>query len=158
MTRTKHNGRNLMIGAGVLLLAGIGGCAVVAASIGTSMSKGIDEAAKRNMPRDVEVGAAFTLGKHETLAGWTVADTGGRFGVVGTVRNVSDQRSKASFRLKFRRGNEPNLSEGEGGIGKVVGEVECSSSLIEPGQTAELQCAPNGLFGQYSRITAEAIF
>ncbi|MEV6413471.1 hypothetical protein [Kribbella sp. NPDC051718] len=164
MAETKRNARNLMIGAGVLLLAGIGGCAVVAASIGTSMTEGIDEAAKRNMPREVEADAAFTLGKHETLAGWTVADTDGRFGVVGTVRNVSDQRSKASFRLKFRVGNEPNLSEGDGeggkggGIGKVVGDVECSSSMIEPGQTAELHCLPDGLFGQYTRITAEAIF
>jgi hypothetical protein len=164
MAGTKHNARNLMIGACVLLLAGIGGCAVVAASIGTSMSKGIDEAAKRNMPREVEVGTAFTLGKHETLAGWTIADTGGSFGVVGTVRNVSDQKSKASFRLKFRVGNEPNLAEGDGeggkggGIGKVVGDVECSSSLLEPGQTAELRCKPDGLFGQYTRVTAEAIF
>jgi len=104
------------------------------------------------------VGAAFTLGKHETLAGWTVATTGGSFDVVGTVRNVSDQRSKASFRLKFRLGTEPNLSEGEGGIGKVVGDVECSSGLLEPGQTAELQCVPDGRLGQYTRITAEAIF
>jgi hypothetical protein len=158
MASTKHNARNLMIGSGVLLLAGIGGCAVVAASIASSMSKGVDEAAKRTMPRDVEVGAAFTLGKHETLAGWTVANTGGSFGVDGTVRNVSDQRSKASFRLKFRFGNDPNLSEGEGGVGKVVGDVECSSGFLEPGQTAELQCVPDGLFGQYTKVTAEAIF
>jgi hypothetical protein len=158
MASTKHNTRNLMIGATVLLLAGIGGCAVVAASIGTSMSQGIDEAAKRNAPHEVEVGTPFTLGKHETLAGWSVTNTDGRFAVTGKVRNVSDQQSKASFRLKFRLGDQLNLSEGEGGVGKVIGEVECSSVLLEPGQTAELRCPPRGLFGQYTRVTAEAIF
>jgi hypothetical protein len=151
MAENKHTGRNIIIGASILLLAGIGGCAVIASSIGSSMSKGILEAEQRNTPRAVEAGAAFTLGKHETLAGWTVVEAEGRFTVTGQVKNISGESSKASIHFKLRSG-EPGI----GGNQDVRGDVECYSSILKPGQTEPLICIPNGLFAEFDKITAES--
>lgn len=147
----KRRGRNLVIGAIVLLLAGIGGCAVIAASLGSSMSKGVQEAEHRNRPQDVEVGTAFTLGKHETLAGWTVIETNGRFTVTGQVKNVSGNASKASIHFKPRSG-----LPGARGNEDVRGDIECYSSILKPGQTETLTCIPNGLFSEFEKVTAES--
>ena len=74
---------------GVLFVVGIGGCAALLNSASNEVQKQDD----RSAPRDVAVGAAFTIGKHQTLAGWKVVNEAGMFSVVGKVKNVSDATS-----------------------------------------------------------------
>jgi hypothetical protein len=105
----------------------------------------------RNAPREVTPGKAFTVGKHETLAGWKVEqDTifgDAMFNVSGKVKNVSDETSTAFIHFKFIDKS-----------GEVLGNVDCNSGDLEPGQTQVLNCIPDGKFGNYTKVTAEATF
>jgi hypothetical protein len=128
---------------GVLFVVGIGGCAALLNSASNEAQKQDD----RSAPRDVAVGTSFTIGKHQTLAGWKVVNEAGMFSVTGKVKNVSDATSTAFFHLKF-------LSA----TGEVLGNVDCNGSDLEPGQSETLNCLPNGKFGKYQKVTAEATF
>jgi hypothetical protein len=132
---------------GVMFIAGIGGCAAFLGSVGNEMDKAAQEQTARNAPRPVSVGTAFTIGKHETLAGWKVTNEAGMFEVTGKVRNVSDSTSTAFLHIKF-------LSA----AGEVLGNVQCNSSDLEPGQAEVLNCIPDGKFSKFQKITAEATF
>ncbi|GAA0940018.1 hypothetical protein GCM10009554_30340 [Kribbella koreensis] len=145
--KKKHTARNVFIVIGVLFLLGVGGCFAIVGSVGNSVSKSIDEDASKNAPRPVTVGTAFTLGKHETLAGWTVKNESGMFTVTGKVKNTSKATSSAFLHLKFLTAT-----------GEVLGNVGCNSADLEPGQTQVLNCIPDGKFGKYTKITAEATF
>jgi hypothetical protein len=99
-------------------------------------------------PREVKAGQAFSIGKHETLAGWAVTNEGDMFSITGKVKNVSDATSSAFLHFKF-------LSKD----GEVLGNVQCASSDLEPGQTVAMDCLPDGKFSKaYVKITAEATF
>ena len=143
----KHTVRNVLLILLVLSVVGIGGCMAVINSVGTQVSKSIDENEKQTAPRDVKPGTAFTIGKHQTLAGWKVTNAAGMFSVVGKVKNVSDATSTSFIHFKF-------LTAG----GEVLGNVQCNSSDLEPGQTETLNCVPDGKFGKYTKVTAEGTF
>jgi hypothetical protein len=106
---------------------------------------------ERNAPRKITPGKAFTIGKHKTLAGWTVEqDTslgGAMFSVTGKVKNTGNATSTAVINFKFL-----------GKSGEVIGSVQCNSVDLEPGQTQALNCIPDGNYGKYKRVTAEATF
>jgi hypothetical protein len=145
--KKKHTARNvILIILGVCVL-GIGGCVAFIGTAANEVGKSIDVAAKKNAPRDVKAGAAFELGKHQTLAGWTVKNDGGMFAVAGKAKNTSDGTSTAFLHFKFLTA-----------AGEVLGNVQCNSSDLEPGQTEALNCIPDGKFGKYAKITAEATF
>jgi hypothetical protein len=120
-----------------------GGAASSAPAGGTSQT---DCGRDKREPCTVRVGQAFTLGKHETLAGWKVVNEYDRFSITGKVKNISDRTSTAFFHVKFLRGNE------------VLGNVMCNSGDLEPGQVETLNCIPDGAYGPYDRVTAEATF
>jgi hypothetical protein len=105
----------------------------------------------RNAPREVKPGKAFTVGKHRTLAGWTVEqDTSlgdAMFSVTGKVKNISDDTSTAFIHFKFIDKS-----------GEVIGNVQCNSADLEPDQTQALNCIPDGKYRKYKRVTAEATF
>jgi hypothetical protein len=146
--KKKHTARNVFIVIGVLFLLGVGGCFAIVGAVGNSVSKSIDEDASKNAPRAVTVGTAFTLGKHSTLAGWTVTKNElGMFAVTGKVKNVSDVTSTAFIHFKFLNAT-----------GEVLGNVDCNSADLEPGQTQVLNCIPDGKFAKYTKVTAEATF
>jgi hypothetical protein len=42
--------------------------------------------------------------------------------------------------------------------GEVLGNVQCNSSDLEPGQVEVLNCVPDGQFSTFQKITAEATF
>jgi hypothetical protein len=42
--------------------------------------------------------------------------------------------------------------------GEVLGNVQCNSADLEPGQTQALNCIPDGKYGNYTKVTAEATF
>jgi hypothetical protein len=146
--KKKHTVRNVFLILLTLSVLGIGGCMAIAASVTNEVAKGLDESVERSAPRDVTAGKAFTIGSHETLAGWAVGQEAGMFKVTGKVKNVSDATSTAFVHFKF-------LSK----TGEVLANVQCNSSDLEPGQTQAMNCVPDGTFSKsYVKITAEATF
>ncbi len=146
--RKKHTVRNVFLVLLAFCLLGVGGCVAFVASAGNELAESVGESAARSEPREVSVGKAFSIGKHQTLAGWTVSNEAGMFSVAGKVKNVSDSTSTAFVHFKF-------LSKG----GEVLGNVQCSSSDLEPGQTQVLTCISDGRFSKaYAKVTAEATF
>lgn len=125
-------------------------------AINGGITKASPEAAKpqqtqydRNAPREVTPGKAFTVGKHKTLAGWTVEeDTSlgdALFSVTGDVKNISDAKSSAFIHFKFIDKS-----------GDVIGNVQCNSADVKPGQAQPLNCIPDGKYSKYKKVTAEA--
>ena len=103
----------------------------------------------RNAPREVTPGKAFTLGKHKMIAGWKVEQNtslgDAMFGVTGKVKNISDDTSTAAIHFKVIDKS-----------GEVLGNVQCNSVDLEPGQTQALNCIPDGNYGKYKTVTATA--
>jgi hypothetical protein len=85
------------------------------------------------------------------LAGWKVEqDTSlgdARFSVTSKVKNVSDATSTAFIHFKFIDKS-----------GEVLGNVQCNSADLKPGQTPALNCIPDGKYGKYNKVMAEAAF
>jgi hypothetical protein len=131
----------------VLFIAAVGGCMALVGGAANEVSKSLDETEAKNAPRDVKPGAAFTIGKHQTLAGWTVKNDGGMFAVAGKVKNTSTSTSSSFIHFKFLSAS-----------GEVLGNVQCNSGDLEPGQTQALSCLPDGKFAKYAKVTAEATF
>jgi hypothetical protein len=135
----------------LLVILGIAGCVALVGGAAKSIDDSLTEAEERAAPREVTEGTAFTVGSHETLAGWKVKkDTSlgdAHFNVTGKVKNTSDKTSTAFIHFKFLTSS-----------GEVLGNVQCNSSDLEPGQTEALNCIPDGKFGKYVKITAEATF
>ncbi|QNE17642.1 hypothetical protein F1D05_06655 [Kribbella qitaiheensis] len=146
--KKKHTVRNVFLVLLTLAVLGVGGCVAFLGKAADDISKGIDDTTARNAPRDVKAGQAFSIGKHETLAGWAVKNELGMFSITGKVKNVSDATSTAFLHFKFLTKD-----------GEVLGNVDCNSSDLEPGQTAVMNCVPDGKFSTaYAKITAEATF
>ena len=103
----------------------------------------------RNAPREVTPGKAFTFGKHKMIAGWKVEQNtslgDAMFGVTGKVKNISDDTSTAAIHFKVIDKS-----------GEVLGNVQCNSVDLEPGQTQALNCIPDGNYGKYKTVTAAA--
>jgi hypothetical protein len=103
----------------------------------------------RNASRDVTPGKAFTFGKHKMIAGWKVEQNtslgDAMFGVTGKVKNISDDTSTASIHFKLIDKS-----------GEVLGKVQCNSADLEPGQIQAINCIPDGKYGKYKTVTAEA--
>jgi hypothetical protein len=107
---------------------------------------------ERVAPREVTEGQEFTVGSHKTLAGWQVEKdtlTGEAMFVITNVQatNVSAITSTAFIHFKMINAK-----------GKVLGNVECFSADLEPGQTQDLTCIPDGKWGKFTKITVEATF
>ncbi len=93
--KKKHTVRNVLLIIGAVMILGIGGCVAFLGAVGNELSKD-DATGGRNQPVTVQPGQAFTIGKHETQAGWKVIITEDRmFSVTGKVKNVSDTTSTA---------------------------------------------------------------
>jgi hypothetical protein len=144
------------------ILIGIVSCVTLIGTADKANNEGITKASTetsksqhanddRNAPREVTPGKAFTMGKHKTLAGWKVEqDTSlgdAVFSVTGNVKNISDATSTAVINFKVI-----------GKSGEVIGNVRCDSADLQPGQTQALNCIPDGKYGKYKRVTAEATF
>jgi hypothetical protein len=118
------------------------------ASIEASQSEQAE--ADRDAAREATPGKAFTFGKHKMLAGWKVKqDTSlgaAMFSVTGKVKNLSDDTSTASINFKFIDKS-----------GQVRGSVRCNSADLKPSHTQALNCIPDGEYGKYKTMTAEAI-
>jgi hypothetical protein len=145
-----------------LVVVGIAGFVAIIGSAGKAINEGNAGAATeasqlqpaeddRNAPREVESGKAFTIGSHKTLAGWKVKqDTSlghSLFNVTGRVKNISDAKSTVFIHFRFIDSS-----------GEVLGDVQCNSADLEPGQTQALNCIPDGKYGKYQKVTAEATF
>jgi len=76
-----------------------------------------------------------------------VKNDSGMFNVTGKVKNISDTTSTSFIQIKFLDAN-----------GEVLGNVQCNSEDLEPGQTQTLNCIPDGTYGKYTKATAEATF
>ena len=143
----KHTVRNVLLVLAVLFVLGIGGCVAFLGAVGNDIANETKKQEDRAAPRAVTVGKAFDLGKHQTLAGWSVKNEGGRFTITAKVKNISNTTSTSFIHLKFI---DPK--------GEVLGNVQCSSGDLEPGQTQALSCIPDGTYGKYAQVTAEATF
>jgi hypothetical protein len=134
-----------------LSVVGIAACAALVGTAGNAISEGLTETTERAEPREVTEGEEFTIGSHETLAGWDIKkDTSlgePTFMITGKVTNVSDTTSTAFIHFKMINSK-----------GEVIGNVDCNSGDLEPGQTQALNCIPDGTWGKYTKITAEATF
>jgi hypothetical protein len=144
------------------MLIGVVTWVALIGTAGKAMNAGITKAsseprqsqqaeADRNAAREVTPGKAVTFGKHKMLAGWKVErDTSlgdAMFSVTGKVKNISNDTSTAFIHFKF-------IDES----GEVLGNVQCNSADVEPGQTQALNCIPDGKYRKYKRVTAEATF
>src|SRR4051794_30369605 len=144
------------------ILIGIVSCATLIGTADKAINEGVTKASPetsksqqakddRHAPREVTPGKAFTVGKHKTVAGWKVEqDTSlgdAMFSVTGKVKNISDATSTAVINFKVI-----------GKSGEVIGNVRCDSADLQPGQTQALNCIPDGKYGKYKRVTAEATF
>jgi hypothetical protein len=144
------------------VLIGVVSYVALIRSPGKAINEGITEASTdasqsrqardpKKVPRQVSPGKAFTVGKHKTLAGWKVAqDTSlgdAMFSVTGKIKNVGDATATANIRFKF-------IDK----AGEVLGNVQCNSADLEPGQTQALNCIPDGKYGRYKKVSAEATF
>jgi hypothetical protein len=141
------------------MLIGIVTCVATIGAAGKTMNAGITKVSiepsqaqqaedDRNAPPEVRPGKAFTFGKHKTLAGWKVKKDASLgevlFGVSGKVKNISDRASTASIHFTLI-----------GESGEVLGNVQCNSADLKPGQTQALNCIPDGKYGKYKTVTAE---
>jgi hypothetical protein len=70
-----------------------------------------------------------------------------QFNVTGKAKNISNVTSAASIHFKFIASS-----------GEVLGTVQCHSYDLKPGRTQALNCIPDGKYGRYKRVTAEAAF
>lgn len=147
----------------VVMLIGIVSCVALVGTAGKAVDEALTEASAseeasqqaeedRNAPREVTPGKAFTIGSHKVLDGWKVkADTSlgdAEFNVTGKAKNVSEATSTMFIHFKF-------ISKS----GEVLGNVECSTSDLEPGQTETMSCLSNGKYTEkYDKLTAEADF
>jgi hypothetical protein len=147
--KKKHTALKVIGIIALLGLIGLVSCVAMLGKAANDVGKSIEQDQQKNAPRAVVVGKAFTIGKHETLAGWKVTkDAGlGGFQVAGSVKNTSDATSTAFLHFKFLDAK-----------GTVLGNVQCNSGDLEPGQTQVLNCIPDGTFGKYVKVTAEATF
>jgi hypothetical protein len=135
----------------VLALLGIAGCVAMIGGLGRAVNESVQKSDERAAPRDVTEGQEFTVGSHKTLTGWKIkkdASLGDpMFTVTGKVTNVSDATSTAFIHFKMINKQ-----------GEVLGNVECNSADLEPGQTQALNCIPDGKWGKFTKITVEATF
>jgi hypothetical protein len=141
-----------------MLVGVLGGVAII---VSTGINRGITETSAdfshsqraeddRGTLREVKPGKAFSVGSHRTLAGWAVKrDTRlghAQFNVTGKVKNISHATSAALIHFKFINST-----------GEVLGNVQCSSAELEPHQSQALNCIPDGKYGKYKKVTAEAL-
>jgi len=146
-----------------LMLIGIVGCVALIGTAGRPSMKSIMEAFTeaaesqqveddRNAPREVTPGKAFTIGSHKVLEGWKVKAESSfgdaEFQVSGKAKNVSEATSTMFSHIKF-------ISKS----GEVLGNVDCSTGDLEPGQTERMSCLSDGQYtSKYDKVTAEADF
>jgi len=145
--KKKQTVRNVILALLIVGVLAIGGCMALLVGAGNEVNKSTKEDTDRSAPRDVKPGTAFDIGKHQTMAGWTVKNEAGMFNVVGKVKNISDATSSSFIHFKFLTAT-----------GEVLGNVQCNSGDLEPGQVQALNCIPDGKFGKYTKVTAEATF
>jgi len=146
-----------------LMLIGIVGCVALIGTAGRPSMKSIMEAFTeaaesqqveddRNAPREVTPGKAFTIGSHKVLEGWKVKAESSfgdaEFQVSGKAKNVNEATSTMFIHIKF-------ISKS----GEVLGNVDCSTGDLEPGQTERMSCLSDGQYtSKYDKVTAEADF
>ena len=146
-----------------LMLIGIVGCVALIGTAGKAVDEAVTEVSAsqeasqqaeedRNAPREVTPGKAFTIGSHKVLDGWNVkADSSlgdAEFQVTGKAKNVSEATSTMFIHIKFIDKS-----------GEVLGNVDCSTGDLEPGQTERMSCVSNGQYtSKYDKVTAEADF
>jgi hypothetical protein len=102
----------------------------------------------RSAPCTVTVGAAFALGNHQVLAGWTIRDSGFGMTMAGKAKNISDDADSTMFiTVKFLRGDE------------VMANIMCTTSALAAGQIEAMNCLPDGTYTKkFDKVTAEAAF
>ena len=159
--KKRHTVLILLIVGLALMLVGVLGRVAISVSTGMAINGGITEASAeasqsqqaeddRSTLRDVKPGKAFSVGSHRTLAGWAVKrDTrlgDAQFNVTGKVKNISNATSTALIHFKFIDSS-----------GEVLGNVQCSSNDLKPGQAQALSCIPDGKYAKYKNVTAEAL-
>jgi hypothetical protein len=146
-----------------LMLIGIVGCVALIGTAGKAVDEAVTEVSAsqeaseqaeedRNAPREVTPGKAFTIGSHKVLDGWNVkADSSlgdAEFQVTGKAKNVSEATSTMFIHIKF-------ISKS----GEVLGNVDCSTGDLEPGQTERMNCLSDGQYtSKCDKVTAEADF
>jgi hypothetical protein len=142
------------------ILIGVVSYVALSGSAGKAINKGIPVASReaspsrqaeedKNAPRRVSPGKEFTVGKHKTLAGWKVErDTSlgdAMFSISGKVKNVGEGKATAYIHFKVIDKS-----------GEVLGNIQCNSADLKPGRTQSLNCIPDGKYGKYKKVTAEA--
>ena len=160
--KKRHTGLILLIVGLALMLVGLLGGVAIIVSTGLAINGGITDTSAdlshsqraeddRSILREVKPGKAFSVGSHRTLAGWAVKrDTRlghAQFNVTAKVKNIRNATSPALIHFKFINSS-----------GKVLGNVQCSSAALEPHRSQALNCIPDGKYGKYKRVTAEALF
>lgn len=157
-----HTGLILLIITLALILVGIAGYVATIGGTSKTTSAGITETSAevslsqqaedgRSAARRVRPGKAFSVGGHKTLAGWAVKrDTrlgAGPFNITGKVKNIGNSTSTALIHFKFIDSH-----------GDVLGNVQCNSVDLKPGQARALSCIPDGKYGKYKEVIAEALY
>lgn len=158
--KKRHTWVIVLIVTLALILVGILGGVAIIVSTGRALTGGITGVSAEapqsqraeddsSAAREVKLGKAFSVGSHKILAGWKVKqDTslgGAHFNVTGKVKNIGDKTSTAFIHFTFIDSS-----------GEVLGTVQCNFADLKRGQTQALNCIPDGEYGKYKRVTAEA--
>ena len=144
----------LIIGAIVLLLCFGGFAACTAGVIGSadevvkSIEEGESESGARAAPVTITEGEAFEVRGFDYAGGWTVGE---EFDTIELedlkVTNNRDDADSAIVEIKFMSGSE------------IVASVDCTSDILQPGQTATLSCfSGDQLPDDYDEITINDTF
>lgn len=141
----------LKIAVGIILAVGLlaVGCVALIGGAANEIDKEIKEEEANDKPKPVAAGAAFTHDDFDVAAGWKVAaEQFGGTTIKGLrVTNNADEARHAQLTFTFVKGQE-NL-----------GEIECSSNELQPGQSSRMDCFSfDGRIKGYDEIRVADMF
>jgi hypothetical protein len=127
--KKSHTLRNVFLGIIFAFILILGACSVLLGGVANEIDKSISEEEANDKPVEVKEGAAFTHDDYKAQSGWKVVKDMGSASIEGLkVTNNADDARTALLTFAFYKGNE-NL-----------GEVECSSNGVQPGEVSSLDC------------------
>lgn len=121
--------KKVLLGVGIALILMMGGCFALLAGGLNAADEAIKAEERNDVPTAVKEGEAFSHDDFAVDSGWKVGREFGSATITGlSATNEGDSARTALLTFTFVKGNE-NL-----------GEVECSSNELQPGQKSKLDC------------------
>lgn len=113
-----------------LIILFCGGCLAVGGAIFNEADKAIQQEEANDTPSEVKEGKTFTHDDYAADAGWEVTSDAVDLYTIRNLRitNEADEPRTALLTFRTYQGND------------VIGEIECSSAELQPGESSKLDC------------------